>query len=120
MSTARGDLEDYREELTFRARDTGADSALVSAGLWLDLARGAIAYLAASGRHFTADDVRRLAGEPPSDNALGAVLLAASKRHEIVTVGFDRSKRVTRRGGMVRVWKGTEGNREEETWTGLP
>ena len=113
MSTPQADLETYVRDQAERARDHGTEAALDSAGLWRDLARGAIAYLAASGLTFTADDVRRRAGEPPTDNALGAVLLAASKRREIVTVGFDRSKRLTRRGGMARVWKGTHREGEE-------
>jgi len=111
MTTALAEqtaLEDYVRELVDRARDNGAESALVSAGLWRDLAFGAVAYLAATGRHFTADDLRDIAGEPPSDNAIGAVLLTAAKRREIASIGFERSTRPSRRAGVLRVWRGTE------------
>jgi len=108
VTTDQLDLETYVRDQAERARDHGTEAALDSAGLWRDLARGAIAYLAASGHTFTADDVRRLTGEPPSDGALGALFLGAAKRREIVAVGYERSRRPLRRGGVVRVWVGAE------------
>lgn len=90
-----------------RARDAGAEGALRDPAdvEWAESATKIVEHLAAAGVEFTADDVRRRAGEPPSPAAVGAVLLAAARRRLIERVGFRRSRRIQRRSGYVTVWR---------------
>lgn len=69
----------------------------------------AIRQLAASGRHFSADDARRIAGDPPigtHPNSAGAVFNRMARQGVIRMVGYTRSARVVGRGNTVREWVG--------------
>lgn len=90
-------------------KDRGAQTALEGAGAeWRVAARKAIEELARAPFPFTAEDVRRLAGDPPSDNAMGGALLRARKDGRIRMVGFAAARRLRRHGGTVRTWVGVE------------
>ncbi len=90
-------------------RDAGAQLADdASHPWWRAAAKEAIADLAASGRPFTSDDIHARVGAEPSRRAgLGALLLAAARRGEIVPVGFRQSERREAHARNVRVWQGT-------------
>jgi hypothetical protein len=89
-------------------RDLGAASVTRNTpALWCAKADLAIAVLAASGRVFTAEDVRRAVGDPPHHpNAMGARFLAACTRGVLVRVGTALSPRALRRAGTVAQWRG--------------
>ena len=91
---------------------------------WAGACQHAITLLAASGRTFTAEDVRALAlldwhqpgqqtldghtvGERPSHNILPAAMHAAAAQHLIRVVGYRPATRKARRGGLLRIWTGT-------------
>lgn len=70
---------------------------------------GAIEQLARSGREFTADDARHLAGDPPSTthpNIAGALFSAAAKSGTIRMVGYGLSSRPQGHANLVRRWIG--------------
>lgn len=70
---------------------------------------GAIEVLAASGREFTADEARRIAGDPPETthpNIAGALFNAAAKTGIIRMVGYGTSERPRGHGNTVRIWVG--------------
>lgn len=76
---------------------------------WRSTARAGIEFLAASGREFTADDLRALGvTEPDHPNRWGGALLGASRAGLIVPVGAQRATRGPRKGSLVRVWRGAE------------
>ena len=78
--------------------------ALVTDVAWATRARTWITSLA-PGEEFTAEALRRSVGEPPEANALGAVVMRASKQHLIAYAGQDeRSARSVARGRWVRRW----------------
>jgi hypothetical protein len=104
-------LDDALAELSAgrRLRDEGAAAAEASlATAWRLAAEAALDRLIASGRHFTAEDVYRLAGEPLGGhrNGTGGLFLRASKAGRIVPVGVAQATRRERRGGILRVWRG--------------
>lgn len=76
---------------------------------WMEDAHTAISALAArsirTGQTFTADDLRKMIGEPDHHNWIGASFQAAYKRGEIDQVGFTLSRSKSRRGGVIRVWR---------------
>lgn len=55
---------------------------------------------------FTAEDVRRMIGDPPHPNVLGAALSAAARAGTIVAVGWTDSTRTAARGRPLRKWEG--------------
>lgn len=76
---------------------------------WQELRR-----LAASGRPFTADDLLQIVGHPDKEhdpngrnNSIGAVFQRGSTEKLIVAIGVEQSTQPHRKGGMVRVWRGT-------------
>lgn len=76
---------------------------------WWVAADDAMRYLAARGDEFTADDLRHLldgAGDPPSPNAYGGLLMAWKKRGAIRRVGYTNSRQPRRHGGVNAVWVG--------------
>lgn len=87
---------------------------------WKERWAAAIAELAAQrgldgeGRHFTAEDVRALAG-PPLDhpNAAGSLFTRAARAGLIESVGWIRSTRATLHRHPLAVWRGTAKAREE-------
>ena len=104
------------EELTLwsnLARDHGARRTLVDplAREWQDRAEAILEELARSGAVFSAETLYDRMGPAPSDGAMGAVFLRASKAGRIVNVGITRAKRVSRHAGIVRTWRGREWER---------
>lgn len=76
---------------------------------WHAAADRAMGYLTNKGDEFTADDVRRLldqAGDPPSPNAYGGLLMAWSRRGLIRKTGYSPSTQPKRHGGVNAVWVG--------------
>lgn len=77
---------------------------------WRSCAEQAVEVLAASGQVFSADDIRGdLFGleEPRHPSHWGALLSAASKAGTIEPAGFAISTSPSRRGGVLRLWRGT-------------
>ena len=74
---------------------------------WKDCATRAVEYLAEGGQPFTVAEVVELGtGEPDHPNRWGALFQAAYKAGLIVPLGYTRSQRASRHGGVVRVWQG--------------
>lgn len=76
---------------------------------WHTAADRAMAYLTSTGREFTADDLRRLldqAGEPPTPNAYGGLMMTWSRRGLIRKTGFTNSTQPKRNGGVNAIWVG--------------
>lgn len=93
------------------ARDEGADAA--GSGLpghveseWRTKAADALATLAKTGVAFTADNVVDVAGMPPVPNMLGGLFLGASRRGEIVAVGYAQGTRAASHARVQRMWTG--------------
>jgi hypothetical protein len=55
------------------------------------------------GREFCADDLHSMLGEPENVNLYG--ILFAKLRPMLFHVGYKKSERPERNGGLVRVWK---------------
>lgn len=91
------------------ARDLGM--ARVEAAVspeWKDRRDFVIRLLAVRGEEFTAEDVRRLAGDPPGHpNAMGPGLATASRAGLIKKVGYRPSDRPTLHRHPIAVWIGT-------------
>jgi hypothetical protein len=106
MSAEQFPFEGYRRDLIQRAADTGMQVAAYSDPDYQEAALAAIRDLAAMGAHFSADDVTRACGPAPSKAALGAAFRRAARAREIECVGFMTSDRVSRHGGLQRLWRG--------------
>lgn len=74
---------------------------------WNERAANVITYLAESGKPFTADDVRELAGDPSRVNALGAAMSRAAKAGIIDRVGTQNASRPSRHASLQVIWVGT-------------
>jgi len=98
-------------QLAFRLRDEGTRRVKQAAHLdpWLEQARIAIRVMARSGTSFTAEDIRRMCGDPDRPNLMGALFLQAAKDDVIAFVRYEVSERAERRGAPVKVWRGPEG-----------
>lgn len=84
----------------------GMDAALGRAAEWAERAEACIILLPLPGERFTADDLRRWAGDPPAHgDALGAVLRNARKAGLIRAVGYEQSSRPERHGAVNRIWE---------------
>ena len=67
----------------------------------------AIATLAATGREFTAEDVRALCGDPPCHpNAMGARFMSAARTGLLEKVAYRNPTRATAHGSVIAVWRG--------------
>lgn len=73
---------------------------------WSERAAEAIRALAATGKPFTAEDVRRLVGKPDRANSVGPALAAAHQRGEIRQLGSATASRRPRKGSSTFVWVG--------------
>jgi len=73
---------------------------------WIEQADFWIETLAAVGRPFSAEDVRRRVGPPAHPNALGARMNAAAKRGLIVKAGTVKASRPERHANEMRLWVG--------------
>lgn len=110
-SEAQGRQHQYAAEVRHGAE--GAQAALdASWPLWRMAAEEYLDVLATTGREFSADDLVEEVGTPPvtgSPNAIGGLFIAAIRRGLIVPVGYRRSTRKSRHGGVQRVYRGAEG-----------
>jgi len=61
-----------------------------------------------TGQTFTAEDLRRMIGEPEHCNWIGIAFRAAHNRGAITQEGFTLSHTKSRRGGVIRVWKAAQ------------
>ena len=102
--TAQGDLLAYAEAMAANARGSGAAAALRNGQDDPDteLTRQELNDLIASGESFTTDDLSHPAGR----GIIGALILQASTRGRIVSVGRTRSKRVQAHGRKIDIWRG--------------
>jgi hypothetical protein len=57
------------------------------------------------GKEFTADDLHGLLSSPPHHNAYGTLLHHMARKKLIEQVGYDRSVRPERNGGLIRRWR---------------
>jgi D-arabinose 1-dehydrogenase-like Zn-dependent alcohol dehydrogenase len=73
---------------------------------WKTKADAAIDQLAKSGKDFTAEDVRAIAGDPSRPNAFGARIQAAKRDGTIVRVGYRASQRASLHAHPIAVWRG--------------
>ena len=78
---------------------------------WRDGAYRKLVMLATSGRIFTADHLLDGLPEPDQPCCVGGLFMAASKSGLIECVGATPSRRASRHGGLVRMWRGTVGVR---------
>ena len=77
---------------------------------WTDDAQDWMRMWAASGLHFTAEDMRRAFRLPPHPNMTGAAFQTARHHGLIRAVGFTESTTPSRNRAVIRVWCGiTEG-----------
>lgn len=107
MSAATTTQLDLLEAL--RQRELGMERVLLTDEEYRDLLMQSIVTFARGGQIFTADDVRFLAGDPPttcSPNLVGALFNAAAKAGQIEPVGFARSGRVIGHGNRLLTWQG--------------
>lgn len=92
------------------ARDAGITQALENPMLppWKVVAAGMIDRLISERESFTSEDLRALAGDPPTAAAMGAVFNAAARQGKIRRIGFDQATRTTSHATMIGRWTGKE------------
>lgn len=74
---------------------------------WRAAAQATITQLAATGRAFSADDVRDRVGDPLGSPAgIGPLFRAAAKAGEIRQAGWTTSKRPEAHSRPLRTWRG--------------
>lgn len=75
---------------------------------WKARVDAAIEQLASAGERFTAEDIRRIAGDPPDHpNAMGAHFNAAARRGLIEKVAYRKARRASLHSHPIAVWIGT-------------
>jgi hypothetical protein len=100
--TGQLDLLAYGQQL----RKQGMRRVLDATDLrWKQAANKALAHLAESGQPFTAEDVRAIAGDPPRPNAMGAILRAGARRHDLIKVGRQPATRPELHASELTVWQ---------------
>jgi hypothetical protein len=108
VSSSARDLEQLRsagDALSDAVADAGTQLALSVDPDWTDRAWSALLELARARRPFTADDVAAAVGPAPSPGASGALFRAGARSGLIVRVGYGASRRLSRHGGLIRVWQ---------------
>lgn len=80
---------------------------------WSTQATRLIKAYAFLGEPFTAEDIEAALGKPPHGSLMGNAFLHASESRLITMTGTKRSTTPTRKGGLIRVWAGTEKARTE-------
>ena len=96
---------DVAPETGERIRDERASASLDLAHPWTVVADQALADLIAARAPFTAEAIRERAGTPPSRGALGAIILAAARRGEIVRIGYAKATRRQAHARPIAVWE---------------
>lgn len=91
------------------ARDHGAQAAAEASSEWMREAERWMKFWVRGSSSFTADDVRDKLGPPPSDGALGALFLNASKAGLIEVAGYTYSSRIVGHRRRIAVWRGRRG-----------
>ena len=91
-----------------RRRDEGQQVATYATDVsWTLAADRAIADLAATGRPFTAEDLRAVVGPPVgSHNSMGPVFMRAARAGLIVGIGYRQATRTEAAGRVLKVWRG--------------
>lgn len=81
---------------------------------WRTRAERELLHMADSGKPFTSDDLVAVVGLPDSahnpnaaNSAVGALFRTAHSMKWITPIGVEASKQPHRKGGMIRVWRGT-------------
>jgi len=74
--------------------------------LWHRKAMQAVETLCMAESAFTADDVRAIAGEPPTPNSIGVVMRMAFKKGLIRPCGTGPAVRPSRHASLLRYWTG--------------
>jgi hypothetical protein len=92
-------------------RQEGMASARQNADVdWRKQVEDAVIWLAGTKAPFTADDVRKQVGDPPTGthyNAMGAIIAGLAKAGIIHPIGYTKSARVVGHSNLVRRWMGT-------------
>lgn len=73
---------------------------------WSDRARIALMWLCEADAAFSAEDLRRAVGEPPTSACMGAVFRSAVKDGLIEPDGFFQARRPSRHASIERLWRG--------------
>lgn len=86
---------------------------------WTRRAETELIALAATGRPFTADDLLARVGPPDPghapngrNSAVGSLFAQWHHRHHIEIVGFAQSTTPSRKGGLIRIWRGSNPTKE--------
>jgi len=96
----------YRAGVRDVVTEAGTQAALALDPDWESEAWTAIHDLARSGLEFAADDLLWIVGPPRSAGSTGALFRRAARSGLIRPVGVTRSTRLSRHGGLQRIWKG--------------
>jgi hypothetical protein len=91
-------------------RDAGLERAgsggpVVPLILWQFHAEQAILSLCLADGNFGPDDVRRIAGNPPHPNVMGAIFRSMARRGLIVPAGVGVARRPERHASICRLWR---------------
>jgi len=92
--------------------DAGMQMALFARPEWNERATAVILALAETGQPFTADHVIERVGLPTryqgmnANNAVGAAISAASRRKQIISIGFTTANRASSHNRVLRIWRG--------------
>jgi hypothetical protein len=73
---------------------------------WVEDCDITIRCMALSGEEFSAEDVRSMAGDPPTPNAMGARFLQASRQGIIRRVGYRQATRPDAHARVLAVYIG--------------
>ena len=101
--TAQASLEEYRQTLAERARDTGTSFAMANDAEFVELVLDWL-YDLAPGVSVSADDVRREFG---SSSAMGSIFRTAGRRGVLQKVEVKESTAVSRHKGLHYGWRRT-------------
>lgn len=71
---------------------------------WVKRARFVIADLCHDAVEFTAEDVRRMVGEPPAPNLIGALFRTIAEEGTIRQVGYQKAHRPEAHGRPIALW----------------
>lgn len=75
---------------------------------WHQDAVDTIAALAETGHVLTADDLRKIMRPAPTDKAPGSAFRAARMLGIITATGYQESTTPSRKGGVIRQWRGVK------------
>jgi hypothetical protein len=99
------ELVAYRDQAITAAKTSGMKRAGTTDPEGLARVLETISDLAAEGWEFTSDDVVARTG-PGYGAVMGSAFHALAKAGRIESVGFTTSRRVQRKGSVIRTWRG--------------